>query len=112
MQCEGSNCPHPPKNLCKSRVFQVRSFKYFWNQFSGSFHFKERITDARMEVVSAPLCVLEPNEVRLLSTKCLNARSALLLSTGIPGWLRKVKYFSLFFRRAALILERGVGSRA
>src|SRR3990167_5816592 len=88
------------------------NFRYFWNHSCGSFHFKERIIEARMEVVSAPLCVFEPKEVRLLITKCLKARSALLLSTGIPEWWRKVKYFSLFFRRAALILERGVGSRA
>src|SRR3989338_3559898 len=106
------NSPHLPKNPCKSSVFQTPSFRYFWNQFSGSFHFRDRMTEARMEVVSAPRCVFEPKDVRLLSTKCLKHRSALLLSTGMPGCRRKVKYFSLFFRRAALILERGVGSRA
>ena len=63
-----------------------------------------------MEVVSAPRCVFDPKEMRLLMTKCLKALSALLLSTGIPGCRRKVKYFSLFFRRAALILESGAGS--
>src|SRR3989338_405988 len=107
-----SNYPHLPKNPCKSGVFQVPSFRYFWSQFLGSFHFRERMTEARMEVVSAPRCVFEPNDVRLLMTKCLKHLSALLLSMGIPGCLRKVKYFSLFFRSAALILERGVGSRA
>jgi len=109
---EDGKYPHLPKNPCKSRMSQVASFKYFWNQCSGSFHFKERMTEARIDVVSAPRCVFEPKDVRLLMTKCLKALSALLLSMGIPGCLRKVKYFSLFFRRAALILERGVGSRA
>ena len=70
------------------------------------------MTEARIEVVSAPRCVLEPKEILRLSTKCLKHRSALLLSTGIPGWFKKVKYFSLFFRKVALIFARGAGSRA
>ena len=69
------------------------------------------MTEARMDVVSAPLWVLEPKEVRLLMTRCLKALSALLLSMGILGWLRNVKYLSVFFRSDSLIFVKTVGSR-
>ena len=67
--------------------------------------------EARIEVVSAPLWVFEPKDVLRLITKCLKALSALLLSIGIPGCLRNVKYSFLFFRSDTFSLDSGVGSR-
>ena len=67
--------------------------------------------EAKIPVVSAPLWVLDPKDIFLLITKRLKALSALLLSMGIPGCLRKVKYFCLFFRSDVFNFERGVGSR-
>ena len=67
--------------------------------------------EAKIDVVSAPLWVLEPKDIFLLITKCLKALSALLLSIGMLGDFRNVKYFCLFFRSDVFNLESGVGSK-